>query len=523
MPRAWDENGNPITTPTAVVAAPRAWDENGNPVSAAGSPPGVPKPPLPAGLTGPMAGEENSIGGAGNEPGLPAIVNQGLHQLGHAIPAFANSWKRGASDVIEGTEKTLSPLAIPALLAAPATTIAGFAGGTGGGMAGRAMAKSAGASPETSDLIGDIAGIAGGGAGGAAGALGSRAARPLFRLNPGVAVNKVWRPQPGETNFPSVTPSAVSEIKTFAGQPRGNADITAGIQPTIEAHQRALEGYLDRARELGTRIPGDSIVQSAARAIPETVAMEDPEGTARYIQNLTRAYGGRDFSPDEFRQFLREKNAASGPFFGQTPAGQSSSSMAGASPALRAAEASGIRESLYNALDPENEGWGPREIQRRTGTVKELEDAAQRRQNQITQEKPLTPAGAFGNILTGPVRMLKLGRPDLAFTAMGHPFIGPSDAIIRQLGREAPGAPPLPSADILSRIGSERQIEAPAQQMPAATCSTSAITRWLSRGRANSPPPAMNSSDAATPLLTYSRATAWARRRTMGVARDRRY
>lgn len=172
MPR-WDQSGTPIAT--APTQAPKRWDEQGNPIETAIdnriAPVSIPKPPLPAGLIGPKAGEENSVGGSGNEPGLPAIVNQGIHQIGRAVPAFANSVSRGTSNLVEGAAKTLSPLALAGAVAAPVATVGALAGSAAASAGGRAVAHRLGASPDTEQAVGDVAGLAGGGLGAKGGSM----------------------------------------------------------------------------------------------------------------------------------------------------------------------------------------------------------------------------------------------------------------------------------------------------------------------------------------------------------------
>lgn len=131
------------------------------------APAGGLSPQLPPGLQG--SGETNSIEGAGNGPGIPKIVGDGMRQLYHALPAFASSAKRGTSDVIEGVGKTLSPLVIPAAIAAPVATMGAFAGSAVGGAAGSELADLAGGDEETQRLMGNLGSLSGSMAGGAAG------------------------------------------------------------------------------------------------------------------------------------------------------------------------------------------------------------------------------------------------------------------------------------------------------------------------------------------------------------------
>lgn len=126
-----------------------------------GSAPGIPK--TPTGMA-PVGNEPNVTdgGGGGNGPQIPAIVNQGLHQLVRAVPSFSNSIKRGFSDLIEGGAKTAAPLAIPAAIAAPAVTLSGAVVGAGAQTGGEKLTTALGGSPDTARLVGDVAGAAGG-------------------------------------------------------------------------------------------------------------------------------------------------------------------------------------------------------------------------------------------------------------------------------------------------------------------------------------------------------------------------
>jgi predicted aconitase with swiveling domain len=151
-----DDQATAVLQKTGVIGAPKDY-----------APP-VPRPALPPGLTGPVQGQEESIGGGANEPGLPSVVVSGLRQLGRAIPAFANSPMRGASDVMEGTGKIAAPLAIPALISNPVTAGIGLLGGAAGSAAGSEAATQMGADPETARFVGNLGGLAGGGLSGAA-------------------------------------------------------------------------------------------------------------------------------------------------------------------------------------------------------------------------------------------------------------------------------------------------------------------------------------------------------------------
>lgn len=270
-----------------------------------GKAPEVPKRVMPE-LQGPAPGAENSVGGGGNEPGLPAIVVQGMHQLGRAIPAFSNSWKRGASDVIEGGMKTAAPLAIPATVAAPLVAAGGLALGTAGDFAGRTAARGMGASPDTERLVGNLAGLAAG-AGGtkATSALGRGAAKGFANVAEGVGFrNKLHEADPGYgylTDTSGIKPSTVADsrrqrlselsaVKDAELANTGPISLKPARQVVDEAHN--LYGVKRGSVPIATALePVRSHLQGNAVtgvSYPETVPASEAIEIARGLKPLSR-------------------------------------------------------------------------------------------------------------------------------------------------------------------------------------------------------------------------------------------
>ena len=105
--------------------------------------------------------------GQGNEPGLPLVVSEGLDKLFRRAPeAASNSIPRAGAEALEGAGMSAAPLVIPALVAAPAATVAGGVGSYLAGKAGEGLADYGGSSPDVKRLAGDIGSVVGGGAGG---------------------------------------------------------------------------------------------------------------------------------------------------------------------------------------------------------------------------------------------------------------------------------------------------------------------------------------------------------------------
>ena len=280
-----------------------------------------------------------------------------------------------------------------------------------------------------------------------------------FHLDPEVATEQVFRPGPADSEFPKIAPGAFSDVKAFGGAPPrglfgrptvGVKDLAPGGNTTAAIgamQEQGLEPWLARARSINTQINGDQIVQATRSAIPELMWTKDPAGAAAIVREAQQTWGGKQFTPDQFRDFLRTGNAGLSRFYKQAPTGQQSAITSGSAPAINDAEISGIRRALYESLDPENGGAGPREIQERTGAVTNLRNAAERRSNAILGEKPVSPMAAAGRVIAAPFEAATLpfrSNPEAILNRAIHPILGRSDALIRGLYRQAPDAPPLP-------------------------------------------------------------------------------
>jgi len=209
--------------------------------------------------------------------------------------------------------------------------------------------------------------------------------------------------------------------------------------------------------------------------------LEDPGQVSAILQRVRDAYAGKQFTVDQFRDFLKTGNASDSPFYNKSATGQATSAAAGNPPAIEAAITQAQREALYKALDPENEGAGPREIQQRTGKVMDLRSAAERRNNSINMEKPVTVGDAvskFGKSLVNTITGGVLGKADTVLsppTSLLHPVLGPTDALIGKLFEHAPEASPIPEPSSLLYPSNPKQIAAPSYKMPPVADTSGAI------------------------------------------------
>lgn len=377
------------------------------------------------------------------------LIRTGLREAGQGIAAMTRPTtdeKLGAaSQVVRGIGKAALPVAIPLAVANPVAAVGTLAGGAIGGAATGAAARALDAGPGAQALAEDAGSIVGGGLGGKAGGAISRGVKQSFNLKPDVAIEKIWRPTPADSDFPQVTQDALADVKTY-GNPnvRTNADTKLAAQAAIDTLQQHLDQWLTAARTRGIRVSGDDIVRATVSGIPDTMKLEDPEGAAALIQQARRAYGGKQFTTDQFRQYLKEKNAGSAGFYGKSGARQQAGVVSGTPEALEKIQGDAIRETLYQALDPENAGAGPREIQSRTGKLYDLRNAADRRANAITGEKTVSGAQTIQRLAGIPGKLFH-GDAEGAFNSVANPGDGVSDPMISRLFGQTGSAPPIPT------------------------------------------------------------------------------
>ena len=382
-----------------------------------------------------------------------------------------------AADEVRALGIAATPAMLPSMVSNPMGWIKGLGAGIPTswllGKGGEAIGA-----PGTGKAIGDVAGFRVGNAA-------SKVELPgLDSINPfniRTAVTRAWNPAKADVQFPEVAPEAVSEVKTY-GRPRSftNEETIHAANDAIEHHQQLLDNWIQHAEGRGIEISGDRIVDAVRESIPYTDQLEYPDQVRSILQRYQTAYGGRMFKPSEMRTILGNKNAAAQALYSKAPAAQRIADITGSNPALEEAAAEGARGALYEGIDPDNFGAGPAEIQRRTGEIIKLRNAAEGRRNSVIAEKPLTPLGAVGNVAEGALNALGApfhGGLKGALGEIGHPITGPTDALIHRIYANSPEATPLPQPYPykpwdparpvnLSQPWNPRQLAGPTPQLP---------------------------------------------------------
>jgi hypothetical protein len=274
------------------------------------------------------------------------------------------------------------------------------------------------------------------------GAAVNRSAVKVFGANPHVAIAKSLDIMPTET-----IPQTLATLHDIDPNINGVEDLIAAAKRGIKNHQDALEEWMKPKREMGVAISGDPIVEATRQALAETLKLENPTTAKRIMKEVESAYGGKTFTVDKYRQFLREKNAELRSFYDQATGKQQASVTSGSPQAVVKAQRDAIAKKFYSTLDPENEGAGPQAIQSQTGDLTEILDAADKRRKASLQEKPVTKIGALGKAAAGTAGLpLKLaeGKFDEGLSNITGAFGGKIDPLIRRALANAGKPEPLP-------------------------------------------------------------------------------
>jgi hypothetical protein len=286
--------------------------------------------------------------------------------------------------------------------------------------------------------------------------------------DPRVAVNRSLRPVPTDPNFPKRVPETLKAIKESnageapAGITDGQLDMVGATNRAIAETQGALDQWLTRAK--GVRVNGDELVAATREAIPQMMWERDPAGARALVQDAQRAFGGKTYTVEQFRDFLKSENADLSAFYRKAPGVQADASVAGTPAAIQEAQTGRIREVLYKALDPEGGGAGPRTIQQKTGDLIHMRDAALRRNNAIVAEQPLTPIDRILDPIKAHLPQIMTPKAAATGLSFSEGQVGRSLPLLKKafkaVGDDPANALPLPGEPLYPTGNTARQITA---------------------------------------------------------------
>ncbi len=271
----------------------------------------------------------------------------------------------------------------------------------------------------------------------------------LTKVDPKVAAVKIFKPSGADAGFTDHIEGVRDYIVKHGGREiKGNEDLLKAAPVAKAKLQDALGEWIKDAERKNVTVPTDPIVNATRDAISLDTTLETPDIKTAILKRAQDAYGnGVTRSVAQMRQLLKEKNAALDSFYDRATGKRIASVIDGTSEAIIKAQRDAIADSLYKALDPINEGAGPRELQAMTGHINGLLDNARWQRNAIIAEKPISKLGAIGNVVKGVTKgtsALFKGEAEGALGTLTHPVRGATDPLIERLFKGAKEPPPLP-------------------------------------------------------------------------------
>lgn len=276
----------------------------------------------------------------------------------------------------------------------------------------------------------------------------ARDVRDIGKVDPKVALAKAIPPDQYRNSFLEHADATLADVKKFSGKEiRSNEDVISEAPKAIETLQGGFNEWMNHARQLGVRVKGDSIVNATRKAISALSKRENPEMAQSAIQQIKDAYAGKNLTADELLELLGNKNGQLDSFFDKETGKQIAAAQGGTTPAIVKAQRDEIARILYNSLDPEHEGAGPRAIRSRMGHVIDMLDAANKNRVSIIKEKPVSKLDAIGKGISAVANIpgkIAHGNVEEGFGKALHFKSGTSDPLIKRSFAQAGESEPIP-------------------------------------------------------------------------------
>jgi hypothetical protein len=270
---------------------------------------------------------------------------------------------------------------------------------------------------------------------------------------------------PTDPRFNERAPGAAADIKKYAVDANGNPVTITGnehlastsptqvVTPALKANRAAMDAWHQPVQQAGITASPNNILRATQDSVK---SMSDPAAKVRILDEAQGQLNQQPLTADRLKELIEEKNGELKGFYSKDPAEQAAAKQAGAasgkSQVLLEAQAQALRDEYYNMLDPQNGGAGPRELQRRYGAIKMLQDEASAggTRNKILGEtggstaSRLTQAGLNTLDLVG--APFREGGLSEGLNRILAPFRGETDPLIKRAFANAPDSAPLPQA-----------------------------------------------------------------------------
>jgi hypothetical protein len=248
-----------------------------------------------------------------------------------------------------------------------------------------------------------------GGVGGAIAAV----VRKVAPDEPKTLIVQAIKPRSTKVNFADSLDRSLPEIKAVEGalgKPIEGIDdlmeATALAKKQVRAQYDKLAGP---KRAMGSTVDLTPVADAVESSIPYKTGLKEP-GTAERLMGQADVYRRR-FSLEDAEQILKETNAELDAFYGKYPAAQRAALASDPHVSALEAEAKALRDVIYKTLDNPGQGAAARELQRRYGSLMELEQEAMRRANVAKRQQPeslneqISGARAVGEYAKGAWRL----------------------------------------------------------------------------------------------------------------------
>lgn len=213
------------------------------------------------------------------------------------------------------------------------------------------------------------------------------------RLNfgtPESLMTRALKPRSANTDFQAQLKRSMPELKASEAQTGVQiADLETLHQNLKDAKQRVWkqrDAIFGPARAMNAQIDLTPMADAMVASIPEKIALENPKLVAR-IQATADKYRGK-FPVQKVEELLHTANAQLDNFYAKYPPGQRATTAGDPLAASLEAQGKGLRKALYEFIDQPGSGEAAREVNRRYGSLMNLEEEIYRRKNVADRQQP---------------------------------------------------------------------------------------------------------------------------------------
>lgn len=240
------------------------------------------------------------------------------------------------------------------------------------------------------------AGAKDGGLGGAlAGAI--RSAAPA---EPAAMLTQALKPRNSRIYFSDALERGLPEIKAAEATMGAPINTIDDLIAATKVAKRNLQQQLDTMRgpmnEMGATVDLSAVADATVASIPNRTRLLAGRQATR-LERQADAFR-RPFTLEEAETLLQETNAQLDGFYAQFPSGQRRMLAGNPGIATLEAQAKALRDAIYRRLDDAGQGEAARELNRRYGSLMEIEGEALRRSNVAKRQQPESLSEQIGAV-----------------------------------------------------------------------------------------------------------------------------